>query len=91
MTSYRRRKLQNKRATARSMLKRRYGTISNAHKELLKKTKGKCWICGEKITDIVTIDHIQPIALGGKNYWKNLMPAHKLCNEQRSEREEKRM
>ena len=46
--------------------------------------KGKrCAICGRKIKDLedLTVDHIVPLARGGKNSIDNYRLAHKTCNE----------
>ena len=43
----------------------------------------RCAICGKKIKDLddLTIDHIVPLAEGGKNVYENYQLAHKACNE----------
>ena len=43
----------------------------------------RCAICGKKIKslDDLTIDHIVPLAEGGKNVLENYQLAHKACNE----------
>ena len=43
----------------------------------------RCAICGRKIKDLddLTIDHIIPLAKGGKNTIENYQLAHKKCNE----------
>ena len=43
----------------------------------------RCAICGKKIKNLedVTIDHIVPLAEGGKNVIENFQLAHKACNE----------
>ena len=42
----------------------------------------KCGICGKEIKefDDLTVDHIFPIAKGGKNVIENCQLAHKKCN-----------
>ena len=42
---------------------------------------GYCGICGEKIKDNPTIDHIIPKYLGGKSTFDNLQLAHYECNQ----------
>lgn len=43
----------------------------------------RCAICGRKIKDLddLTVDHIVPLAKGGKNTIENFQLAHKKCNE----------
>lgn len=43
----------------------------------------RCAICGKKIKNLddLTIDHIVPLAEGGKNVIENYQLAHKACNE----------
>lgn len=53
----------------------------------------KCYICGGKINPDLTIphpmaatmDHIKPLAHGGKHTWDNVAPAHCFCNELKSD------
>ena len=40
-----------------------------------------CGICGKKIEDNPTIDHIIPKSLGGKSTFDNLQLAHYECNQ----------
>lgn len=42
----------------------------------------RCAICGKEIGDLndLTIDHIIPLAKGGKNKMKNFQLAHRECN-----------
>lgn len=56
---------------------------------LMKRHRMLCGICGKKISDYyhVTIDHIKPLSLGGKNDLTNLQLAHKKCNEMKNEKE----
>lgn len=53
-----------------------------------KRDKGVCWLCG-KPCDITldsndnyypSIDHVFPIAKGGKDTWDNVRLAHRICN-----------
>ncbi|MBR2543061.1 HNH endonuclease [Candidatus Saccharibacteria bacterium] len=50
--------------------------------QLLWERGKKCGICGGEITsfDDLTVDHIFPIARGGKNVIENCQLAHKKCN-----------
>lgn len=46
------------------------------------KTSGACWYCGTQIDGIanLTIDHVQPVALGGTDDLANLVPCCLSCN-----------
>lgn len=45
---------------------------------------GICGFCGENVPiDEVSIDHIQPVALGGSDDLSNLRLAHRRCNTSR--------
>jgi len=59
---------------------------------LLKKTpwwknqlaKGICHYCGEKFSpEILTMDHIVPLARGGKSTKGNVVPCCKSCNNEK--------
>ena len=42
---------------------------------------GECFYCKQKIADgDLTIDHVEPEALGGRPHLQNLVVAHKACN-----------
>lgn len=71
-------------------------------KELYKRDKGICYICGNKCdyedytyrgnTFIAgnyypSIDHVIPISKGGTDDWNNLKLAHRLCNSIKSDKE----
>jgi RNA-directed DNA polymerase len=51
--------------------------------KLIKKQKGICPHCGLYFTstDIVEVDHIKPISLGGKDTFDNLQLLHKHCHD----------
>lgn len=46
-----------------------------------------CAICGKKIRnfDELTVDHIIPLAKGGKNEIENCQLAHKICNMKKND------
>lgn len=47
-----------------------------------KLNKGICYYCGEKFTkDKLTMDHIVPIARGGKSTKSNIVASCKNCNK----------
>jgi 5-methylcytosine-specific restriction endonuclease McrA len=48
--------------------------------------KGICYYCGRKIpASQLTMDHIVPIARGGKSSKGNVVPACKSCNTQKKQ------
>lgn len=51
-------------------------------KHVLEKTNGRCSYCGRKLVGNLWpfIDHVIPIASGGTNEFKNLLPACDNCN-----------
>lgn len=53
-----------------------------ARRTVIRKAKGRCSICGQRLRskEEVTLDHIQPVSMGGKNSIDNLRAAHKECN-----------
>lgn len=56
--------------------------------KLYKRDGGKCWLCGKQCdydaesnsNNYPSIDHVIPIAEGGKDEWSNIRLAHRLCN-----------
>jgi 5-methylcytosine-specific restriction endonuclease McrA len=41
----------------------------------------ECHYCGEHLTEAtMTLDHVKPVALGGRNALRNFVPACKTCN-----------
>lgn len=55
--------------------------------EVLKRDNFTCQYCGAKAPDaILEVDHIQPVAKGGKNNILNLITACRSCNSGKSDR-----
>lgn len=56
---------------------------------LLKKQQGRCWECGLffKDGDLMEVDHIIPLAIGGKNVFHNLQLLHRHCHDQKTIRD----
>ncbi|WP_462162365.1 HNH endonuclease, partial [Microcystis aeruginosa] len=54
--------------------------------KLLKKQQGKCSRCGQYFTpsDLIEVDHIHPLRLGGKDEYKNLQLLHRHCHDEKS-------
>ena len=80
--------LKQKRRKKRSKLKK-IGTPIRGHLTpsdrdlILRKTDGRCHICGGKIKGSWQADHVLAHSVGGKNTVENYLPAHKLCNHYR--------
>ena len=63
-------------------------------KKLYERDNGVCWLCGGRCNyskdsndpDYPTIDHVIPIAKGGKDTWENIRLAHRRCNSLKSDR-----
>lgn len=64
-------------------------------RKLYERDNGVCWLCGEHCNydagtndnDYPSIDHVVPIAMGGKDEWKNIRLAHRYCNSIRWSKE----
>lgn len=53
---------------------------------VLERSMGLCGICGLAIEDRFEIDHIVPVALGGKHGYDNVQAAHPECNRRKGGR-----
>lgn len=61
---------------------------------LYQRDNGKCWICGKpcdytadiNANDYPSIDHVRPLAKGGKHSWDNVRLAHRICNSKKKDR-----
>ena len=54
---------------------------------ILSRDKGRCGICGKPVTpEMLTLDHVVPIAMGGEHSYRNLQIAHRRCNERKGAR-----
>lgn len=63
-----------------------YPLVNTRVEKLLFRQKGKCPCCGLyfKDTDIVEVDHITPISLGGKDTYNNLQLLHRHCHDKKT-------
>jgi RNA-directed DNA polymerase len=54
--------------------------------KLLKKQQCKCSRCVQYFTpsDLIEVDHIHPLSLGGKDEYKNLQLLHRHCHDDKS-------
>lgn len=45
------------------------------------RTNGHCWYCGDPLPrDVMTLDHLVPLALGGRHHLDNVVASCKPCN-----------
>nr|ACI31231.1 reverse transcriptase [Volvox carteri]ACY05996.1 putative reverse-transcriptase protein [Volvox carteri f. nagariensis] len=60
----------------------RYSSLSTRVKNLLIRQKGKCKACSKvfKEDDIMEVDHIIPLSIGGKDNYANLQLLHRQCH-----------
>jgi RNA-directed DNA polymerase len=73
-----------------------WGTRLGRHPEipsriirLLKKQQGRCWECGLffRYGELMEVDHIIPLAIGGKDVFHNLQLLHRHCHDQKTVRD----
>ncbi len=59
---------------------------SNRIASLLKYQKGRCTHCGLffKSNDLIEIDHVIPLAKGGKDKWENFQALHRHCHDEKT-------
>ena len=50
--------------------------------KLLKRDGDKCFYCGERLMEDITLEHIIPLVSGGKNTIGNMVLAHEKCNQE---------
>ncbi|MBN8584310.1 MAG: DUF262 domain-containing protein [Ignavibacteria bacterium] len=57
-------------------------------KRLIKKQNNKCFICGGELYygDDIEVDHINPLAVGGRDGFLNLQIVHKNCNRKKGKK-----
>jgi RNA-directed DNA polymerase len=60
--------------------------MSSRKTKLLKQQKGQCPWCELRFQewDVMEVDHKIPIALGGKDEWKNLQLLHRHCHDEKT-------
>jgi RNA-directed DNA polymerase len=54
--------------------------------KLLKKQNGRCKRCGQYFAseDLMEVDHIQPLSMGGKDEYRNLQLLHRHCHDEKT-------
>lgn len=60
-------------------------TLSPTRKNILKRDGYRCQYCGTKIGPM-TVDHVIPRTMGGKDTWENLVCACVKCNTRKGDR-----
>lgn len=78
-----RRKRRRRELWIRSHGQKRKSLTSSERQTIMKKTGGRCHICGEEIQGKWTADHVSPRAHGGPHITENYLPAHRICNQYR--------
>ena len=71
---------ERQRQKRQSRVRRRTTWTQNFREEVLKKTTGRCHICGGEVDPGWVVDHVQPYNDGGSDELDNLLAAHQLCN-----------
>ena len=59
--------------------------IMLTRKNIIKRDGGRCQYCGKKGSQM-TVDHVIPKNLGGKDSWENLVAACLVCNNKKGQR-----
>jgi len=70
-------------AASRAAPVRRRAPRAKDRAVILRKTAGRCHICGEKVGPKWHADHTMAHSHGGKHSTENYLPAHRLCNNYR--------
>ena len=67
----------------------RHPNVSARVSRLLQKQKGTCWECGLYFRDgdLMEVDHVIPLAIGGKDVFHNLQLLHRHCHDQKTARD----
>ncbi|MDP5171865.1 MAG: HNH endonuclease [Bacteroidia bacterium] len=58
-----------------------YKRVNLSRHNVFKRDNNRCVYCGSK--DALTIDHVHPKSLGGRDSWDNLVTACQKCNSQK--------
>ncbi|RMH63319.1 MAG: HNH endonuclease [Calditrichaeota bacterium] len=66
-------------------IRKPYQAVSLNRKNIVKRDRNRCQYCG-KNHQPMTIDHIVPKAMGGKDTWENLVCACARCNHKKGNR-----
>lgn len=59
--------------------------IMLSRKNIIKRDGGVCQYCGRKAAPM-TVDHVIPKNMGGKDTWENLVAACAVCNNRKGQR-----
>jgi len=59
--------------------------IMLTRRNIIKRDGGRCQYCGRKASQM-TVDHVIPKILGGKDTWENLVAACQDCNNKKGQR-----
>jgi len=78
-----RRKRRRRELEIRSHGRKRQSLTPSERQTIMKKTGGRCHICGGEIQEEWTADHVFAHAQGGSHGTENYLPAHPICNQYR--------
>ena len=78
-----RRKRRKRELEIRSRGPKRQSLTPSERQTIMKKTGGRCHICGEEIQGKWSADHVSPRAQGGSHGTDNYLPSHPICNQYR--------
>ena len=71
----------------KTVVKFRLTTISCNRSNIIWRDHNQCQYCANHFSDDkLTMDHVIPKSLGGKNTWENLVAACKKCNQRKGSR-----
>lgn len=60
----------------------RQGSYKKEKLMLLKRDGDKCFYCGKRLLDDITLEHLTSLASGGSNKLGNMVLAHESCNQE---------
>jgi len=78
-----RKKRRSRELVVRSQGHKRQSLTPSERQAIMKKTGGRCHICGGEIERDWTADHVLAHAQGGSHEADNYLPAHPICNQYR--------
>lgn len=68
----------------KTIVKFRFTGMACNRSNILLRDKNQCQYCKRKFEpELLTLDHVIPKSLGGKNVWTNLVAACKKCNQKK--------
>lgn len=59
----------------------RYNTYRKQKIQILDRDGDTCFLCGCKLGNDITLEHLQPLSKGGRNTLSNMVLMHEQCNK----------